>query len=138
MRLIAMALGAVTAAAISFVLLAAAAGDPPAWFGPLVLAMDMSLAASSVALGAVFFGRRQPLLGALFLGNLALMLAALAFRAAGAEFPRAVLLGADLYWLALYLVGLAALLRERATPPGRAAGAAGRASVVRSSRPDRR
>jgi hypothetical protein len=112
-------LGAVTVAALDLILLVGAAGEPPPWFGALVLAMDLSLAASSVALGASFLRRHRPLLGVLFLGNLAVMLAALALRASGADIPRAVLFGADLYWLNLYLVGLVTGTREGRAPwPG--------------------
>ncbi len=111
MRAAALALGLLTVVALDLVVFIGAAGEPP-WFGVLVLALDLSLLASSVALGVVFFRRGRRALGAVFLGNLALMLAALVLRAAGLEFPRAVLFGADLYWLNLYLVGLAVCVRD--------------------------
>src|SRR4051812_42218207 len=89
MRVVAAVLGLTTVAALDLVLLIGTAGDPPPWFGALVLVMDVSLLASSVAFGVVFLRTGRRLLGALFLFNLVIMLAALAVRASGAEIPRA-------------------------------------------------
>lgn len=115
MRIVGVVLGAVTVVALDLILLIGAGGEPPPWFGALVLVMDVSLIASSVSLGIAFlrFGRR--LLGVLFLMNLVVMLGALMLRVSGVRFPRVLLFGADLYWLNLYLVGLAALPRPDQT-----------------------
>ena len=70
MRIAGVVLGVVTVAALNLILLIGAGGEPPPWFGALVLAMDLSLIASSVALGVAFLRRGRRLLGLLFLGNL--------------------------------------------------------------------
>ncbi len=111
MRFAAMSLGVATTAALDLILLVGASGEQPSWFGVLVLVMDVALAASSVALGVVFLRDRMRTLGWLFLGNLGVMLAALLLRASGVRFPPAVLFGADLYWLNLYIVGLVVCIR---------------------------
>ena len=107
MRRAGMVLGAVTVAALDLILLIGVGGDTPPWFGALVLVMDAALIASSAALGVSFLRRSRRMLGALFLGNLAVMLAALVLRVSAVEIPRPALFAADLYWLNLYLVGLA-------------------------------
>jgi hypothetical protein len=116
-RVVAVVLGVVTVAALDLILLIGAGDEPPAWFGVLVLVMDGSLVASSVTLGVAFLGRGRRVLGVLFLGNLVVMLGALVVRASGLQFPRAVLFGADLYWLNLYLVGLVIFIREGSSSP---------------------
>jgi hypothetical protein len=112
-RIIAVALGVLTVGALNLILLIGACGELPPWFGALVLVMDVSLLASSVALGVTFLRKGSRLLGALFLANLVVMLGALGLRVAGVQLPRAVLFGADLYWLNLYLVGLAIWIRDQ-------------------------
>jgi hypothetical protein len=113
MRIVGVVLGVITVVALDLILLIGAGGEPPPWFGALVLVMDLSLIASSVALGVTFLRSGRRLLGLLFLANLVVMLVALILRVSGVQFPRTVLFGADLYWLNLYLVGLAILIRER-------------------------
>ena len=125
-----MVLGAVTVAALDLILLIGVGGDTPPWFGALVLVMDAALIASSAALGVSFLRRARRMLGALFLGNLAVMLAALVLRVSAVEIPRPALFAADLYWLNLYLVGLAVAAGGSEHPdaePGAAADAAPRA-----------
>jgi hypothetical protein len=99
--------------ALNLILLIGTSDEPAPWFGILVLLMDVSLIASSVALGVTFLRGGKRLLGALFLGNLLLMLVAFLVRIIGMQFPRAVLFAADLYWLNLYLVGIVVFIRER-------------------------
>src|SRR5262249_13341764 len=65
-RHIALALGPLTVAALDLILLLGASGEVPPWFGALVLAMDLSLLASSIGLGLSFLRRGRRLLGALF------------------------------------------------------------------------
>lgn len=120
MRIVAVAQGVLTVAALDLVLLAGAGAEPPPWFGILVSVMDVSLVASSVTLGAVLLDTGRRLLGALFLGNLAVMLGALALATSGARLPRAVLFGAGVYWLNLHLVGLVACTCESTSSPYRA------------------
>jgi hypothetical protein len=124
-RIVAVVLGLVTVAALDLILLAGAGDEPPVWFGILVLVMDVSLLASSVTLGTVLLARGRRLLGALFLGNLAVMLGALVLRTSGVEFPRAVPFGADVYWLNLYLLGLVVCIREGPDTPNQAPHRAG-------------
>jgi hypothetical protein len=124
MRIVAVILGMVTVAALDVILLVGAVGEPPPWFGELVLVMDVSLVASSVALGVVLLGSGRRLLGALFVGNLAVVATAIVLVTSGTQLPRAVLFGTDLYWLNLYLVGLVACTRGTAPRTGTAAPAA--------------
>src|SRR4051812_9508548 len=76
-------------------------GAPRGLVGVLVLALDVSLVASSLLLGLGFARRGQGILSALYLGNLALFGGAAALRASGVVFRPAVLFAADLYWLHL-------------------------------------
>ena len=117
MRVVAVGLGLVTVAALNLILLVGAGGELPARFGLLVLVMDLSLLGSSLGLGVLCLANGRRLLGALFLGNLLVMAGALALRAADVPIPRAVLFGADLYWLNLYLVGLVICTRGRPASP---------------------
>ena len=122
-------LGVVTVAALDLILLIGVGGGPPPWFGALVLVMDLALISSSVALGVLFLRRGRRVLGVLFFGNLAAMLAALVLRVSAVEIPRPALFAADLYWLNLYLVGLAVAARASVRPdaePGAAADGGGR------------
>jgi hypothetical protein len=114
MGLVGPALALATIAALDLILLIGAGTDPPrpAWFGALTAATDLCLVASSALLGAALLRRRRRLLGSMFLANPALMLCALVLRLAGAEFGRALLFGAAVYWLNLYLVGLCVGWRE--------------------------
>jgi hypothetical protein len=56
-RIAGVVLGVVTVAALDLIPLIGAGGEPPPWFGALVLAMDLSLIVSSVALGVAFHRR---------------------------------------------------------------------------------
>lgn len=104
-------LAVVAVALLDAILLLGAAGQdlgaPPGVFGGMVLALDVSLVASSLLLGLGFARRGQRLLAALFLGNLAVFGVAAASRAGGVTFRPAVLFAVDLYWLHLYLIVLA-------------------------------
>jgi hypothetical protein len=112
-RIVGVVLGVVTVVTLDLILLIGASGEPSSWFDSLVLVMDVSLITSSIVLGIAFLrGGRRPL-GALFLVNLVVTLGAPMLRVSGVQFPRAVLFGADLYWLNLYLVGLTFWIRER-------------------------
>lgn len=112
-RLLAMILGVMVVAALDLILLIGTSAEPPLWFGLLVLVMDLCLVTSSVAFGIAFSRSGRRLLGAMFLGNLFIMLAALMIRTWGVSIPRAALFGADLYWLNLYMVGLVVLSQKK-------------------------
>jgi hypothetical protein len=103
-------LAAVAVASLNAILLLGAAGPdlgaPPGLLGSLVLALDVSLVASSLLLGVGFARRGHGWLAALFLGNVAVFLAAAVLRASGITFRPAALFAADLYWLHLYLIVL--------------------------------
>lgn len=117
-RIVGVLTGLATVAALDFILLLGASGERPLWFGALVLSMDVLLLVSSIALGTTFLCEKRWTLGVLFLLNPIAMLLALPLRLSGVAFPRAVLFGADLYWLNLYLVGLVICIRKRpASPP---------------------
>ena len=107
---VAVLLAAVVVASLNAILLLGAAGDdlgaPPHLLGGLVVALDVSLVASSLLLGLGFARLGQGLLSALFLGNVAVFLVAAVLRASGVIVRPAALFTADLYWLHLYLIVL--------------------------------
>jgi hypothetical protein len=117
--IVAVVLGVVTVAALDLILLIGASGEPLQWFGILVPVLDMSLLASSITFGIAFFRRGNRLFGSLFLANPLILLVALMLRISGVQFSRALLFGADLYWLNLYLVGLVIWIREGTPFPHR-------------------
>ena len=107
---VAVLLASVVVASLNAILLLGAAGDdlgaPPRLLVGLVLALDVSLVASSLLLGLGFARLGRRLLSALFLGNVALFLIAAVLRASGVLFRPTALFAADLYWLHLYLIVL--------------------------------
>lgn len=109
-RIVGFILALATVASLELIQLVGAGYDPPRppWFTALTVMMDLCLISSSAILWPAFLRRGGPLLGALFAANLAVMAMAFALRVAGVEFSRPpILFGAGLYWLTLYLVGLA-------------------------------
>jgi hypothetical protein len=86
-------------------------------FGILVLALDVSLVASSFLLGYLFWREHRVAWATLFFTNLLMMMVALVLKLTNTGLSSFVLFGADLYWLDLYLVCLCCEWRWFKIPP---------------------
>jgi hypothetical protein len=74
-------------------------------FNGLVAVMDLSLVSSSALLGLIFMRHGARVLGAVFLLNVVIFVAASILVGSGVRFSRELLFGMDIYWLNLYLIG---------------------------------
>jgi hypothetical protein len=76
--------------------------------------MDLSLIASSGLLGLFFLKHHSRLFGAVFLLNVGVF--AFILVTSGVRFTRILLFAADIYWLNLYLVGIAKFFHILSSP----------------------